>query len=266
MFATPRWIASHLFALTLVVAFVIAGLWQLERLEDRQDRNDAVLSRMGEVTGLDEVVALEAVGTEPSELEFRRIQIEGRYEPDRQVLIANRSREGISGFWMWTVFSVDSGFGEDREILVNRGFVDRGIVLGTQGSPPIEFTQPTAGELIIEGFLRVGDLEARISEDGSQITRPDAQLAVDLLGVETALAPTLYLQVDAQEPVRFESSPIPLPLPDLGEGPHRSYAFQWFTFATIGVIGYLTLLVRIRRGDQQRGDVPFDEALDAPVR
>jgi surfeit locus 1 family protein len=43
------------------------------------------------------------------------------------------------------------------------------------------------------------------------------------------------------------SPPLPEPLPSLSEGNHLSYAVQWFSFATIGVIGLLILLLRGRK-------------------
>jgi len=260
MFFTPRWLASHLFALTLIVAFVAAGLWQIERLGQRVEQNEQVLERIGEVTSFAEIRALDRSG-DGDELEFRRIQIPGRFDTGREVFIANRAREGVSGFWLWTVFEIDGG----PEIIVNRGFVERGSVLGTTGSPNIGRAAPTSGPVIIEGLLRAGDLDARLSEDRTQLTRPDTELAAEVLGVTAEVDPTIYLQLEAQEPLRLEMFPIPLPPPDLGEGPHRSYAFQWFTFATIGVIGYGALLRRIKRGDQERGDVPLDAAYDSPV-
>ena len=256
MFLTPRWFASHLFVVLLVGAFIVAGLWQIERLGQRQGVNDLVTERLDEVVTLQDAVARS--GSVADDLNFRRVQLTGSYDNDREVLIANRSREGVSGFWMWTVFEGDDG----TELIVNRGFIDRATVLELP-SPTV--TSRIGGEstdLIIEGLLRIGDLDARLSEDETQLTRPDAGTAKALLGVDSSLPTEIYLQLEAQEPIRRSEVPIELPLPDLSDGPHRSYAFQWFTFATIGVVGYVLLLVRISRGDQRRGDVPLDESFD----
>lgn len=257
MFFTPRWIASHVFVALLIVAFVAAGVWQINRLGQRQATNERVTARLGTVVTLDDAVA----GTTGSadELDFRRVQVTGQFDNSREVLIANRSREGVAGFWMWTVFVQDGG----EEIVVNRGFVDRATILELP-SPTV--TARIGGEstdLVLQGLLRLGDLDARLSEDGTQLTRPDAEQAKELLGVDSALPGDIYLQLEAQEPARRSELPIELPLPDLSEGPHRSYAFQWFTFATIGVIGYGLTLRRIARGDQARGDVPIDEPLES---
>jgi surfeit locus 1 family protein len=38
-----------------------------------------------------------------------------------------------------------------------------------------------------------------------------------------------------------------VPLPPLGNGPHLSYAVQWFSFAAIGLIGLVVVFLRRRR-------------------
>lgn len=256
MFLTPRWLASHLLVVVLVTAFIAAGFWQVQRLGQRQEVNQLVMERLDVVVTLDD--ALSSASNDGGELEFRRVQVTGQYDVNREVLIANRSREGVSGFWLWTVFDTDGG----DEIIVNRGFVDRANIVQLP-NPTVSAQIGAEGvDLTLQGLLRVGDLEARLSEDGTQLTRPDAVQARQLLGATSAVPAEVYLQLEAQDPSRVGDLPIPVPLPDLSEGPHRSYAFQWFTFATIGVIGYGVLLRRIVRGDQRRGDVPLDESID----
>ena len=44
--------------------------------------------------------------------------------------------------------------------------------------------------------------------------------------------------------------PIPVPPPNLNDGPHLSYAFQWFFFTTGTIIAY-ALILRHRRRDAQ---------------
>jgi len=257
MFLTPRWLLSHLFVVVLVAAFVAAGLWQVERLGQRQDTNERVTDRLDTVVTLQDAVATS--GLIADELDFRRVQITGNYDNDREVLIANRSREGVSGFWMWTVFVTDDG----NEVVVNRGFIDRATVLELEDPGIFSQALGESSDLTLQGFLRLGDLDARLSEDQTQLTRPDATVAKELLGVQSSLPDEIYLQLEAQDPERLSGLPIRVPLPDLSDGPHRSYAFQWFTFATIGIVGYGLLLRRISRGDQRSGDVPLDESVDA---
>jgi surfeit locus 1 family protein len=62
-----------------------------------------------------------------------------------------------------------------------------------------------------------------------------AQLPYDLVPLE------LWLQ--DQRPPQPGRLPTSAPLPDLKESPpHLSYAVQWFTFATIALVGYGVLI------------------------
>jgi surfeit locus 1 family protein len=45
-------------------------------------------------------------------------------------------------------------------------------------------------------------------------------------------------------------TPVRVPLPALDNGPHLSYAVQWFSFAAIGVIGLIVMFVRQRRASR----------------
>jgi cytochrome oxidase assembly protein ShyY1 len=51
------------------------------------------------------------------------------------------------------------------------------------------------------------------------------------------------VQLQRQEPPQPGELPALVPPPDLSEGPHLSYAIQWFTFAAVALVG-TALLVR----------------------
>ena len=42
--------------------------------------------------------------------------------------------------------------------------------------------------------------------------------------------------------------PSPLGLPDLSEGPHLGYTFQWFSLCAVGLIGWTAIVVTAVRG------------------
>jgi len=58
------------------------------------------------------------------------------------------------------------------------------------------------------------------------------------------LLPWVLRRTEADGPVPPRLRPIPLPVID--NGPHLSYAIQWFAFATIAVVGSVLLFVRER--------------------
>ena len=57
----------------------------------------------------------------------------------------------------------------------------------------------------------------------------------------------VYVLLQSQAPA--QASPEIVAPPGFDDGPHLSYAVQWFSFATIAVVGCVVLLVRDRRGN-----------------
>ena len=68
----PKWILSHIFVLTMVVVMINLGLWQINRLHEKRDRNADVTARtdqpVAEVADLAEPGDFDGATT----LEFRR--------------------------------------------------------------------------------------------------------------------------------------------------------------------------------------------------
>lgn len=249
----PWWIVSHLFVLALVVAMVSAGFWQLRRLDDRRERNDVVAARS--VLAPVAVEGLVAPGDHDAveELEYRRVTATGEYVTDREVLIRSRSLNGAPGSWVFTPLQLDDG----TAVAVNRGWIPNA---GELTAVPEEVGAPT-GRVEVEGLVRRTEARGRFgaqdAADGvltelarADVDRIDQQVDADLL--------PLYVQLLEQDPaVDPATGPQPVPVPPPDEGPHLSYAVQWFIFTTVAVVGYpLILRRRAREG-------PVEEPLDA---
>jgi len=66
--------------------------------------------------------------------------------------------------------------------------------------------------------------------------------------------PLLPVQLQALPARNDPTYPVRLDAPVLDEGPHFSYAVQWFSFAVIAVVGWLAMI--LRRGDSRRTQQP----------
>jgi surfeit locus 1 family protein len=84
----------------------------------------------------------------------------------------------------------------------------------------------------------------------------------------TDLYPMWLQLADTEPPVEGEL-PVLLPEPEQDEGPHLSYAVQWFLFATVGAVGWPLLLRRTAAEDRTRadraGDPPAPAGDDRPL-
>lgn len=262
----PRWLVTHVVAALLAVLLVNLGLWQLRRLDQRQDLNRRLDERAAAATvdiGTDPWPA-GAEGPDAAQLEFRTATASGRYRADEEVLVRSRSLDGAPGAWVLTPLVLDDG----RALVVNRGWIPAS---GPPTLPP--GAEAPSGRVEVEGLLMAsqirGSFGPRDPAEGRLPTLARADLARLGAQVDEPLHP-FYLQLRTQAPPGNEL-PVLLPPPERGEGPHLGYAFQWFTFALLGVGAYLLLLRRTARGIQRAPaptrttDQQLDQEESSPV-
>lgn len=226
------------FALLLgaVVAAVCVrlGIWQLERLAARRAVNDAVASRWRA-----EPVSLSELPPDTGAARYRRVRLDGTFDFDNELVLIGRSRRGSPGVHLVTPLKLD---GSERAVLVNRGWVyspDAAAVDLARWTEPARTTLVGYAQTFPDG----GTGPARGS-GANTWRRLDA--AAIAKAIPYPIAPIYVVALDdprtatagAGTPGSAAAArPARLPVPELGEGSHRSYAFQWFSFAAIALVG-----------------------------
>ncbi|WP_334143751.1 SURF1 family cytochrome oxidase biogenesis protein [Rhabdothermincola sp.] len=244
----PWWIVSHLFAAGMVVLMVNLGFWQLRRLDERRTHNALIESRqelppapLGELLPAGPASQPEEV----AEVAYRMVVLRGRYALDEQVLVRNRTSEGLPGYWVVTPLVLDDG----TAVAVNRGWVP---FASTDPEGPWPQYDPPATSVTVTGMVQEPQVRAG-GLVGGPVDAPEGRLwtlsRVDVGRLAQQVAQPmwpLYVNLASQEPAQGEL-PQPVPPPDLSEGPHLGYAGQWFVFAGLTVIVYPLLLRRVAR-------------------
>lgn len=236
----PKWTAFHLLVFGTIALMIWLAFWQLDRLDQRRAFNDLVTEQIDQPPApLDQLLA--EAGGDPESIEWRQTIVTGQYLPD-QIVWFNRSQEGIAGDNVLTALVT----AEDTTVVVNRGFVTLGAEL--PAAPTVE-TELLARVRIPQERQR-GELTDQ-SEVGAAVTevrRIDlGQLSAQLPG---EVAPVYLDLIDAIPPVGPDD-PIPVPAPTLDEGPHLSYAVQWFIFAFCVLAGWVLAVRRSIRSRQR---------------
>lgn len=242
----PAWILSHVLVVLLIVALVSLGFWQLRRHDQRADRNALVEAR-AELPAVDVDTALGTVA-DPEDLRYRPITASGNFVRDANLLIDNRSADGLPGAWVMTPLRLDDG----SLLAVSRGFL---AFSGGELVPP----PPPEGTVEVRGTALPWENGCGVRTDDGQVV---GAACVDRSAMEQvvggAVLPVALQQV-ASSATEDELGSVPLP--ELDAGPHRSYAVQWFIFATIGAVGYPLILRRVAR-DRARSHPVVDAADD----
>ena len=237
----PRWLALTAVVLLAVAVMGRLSLWQWDRLDGRRTANASIEARADEpVVPFGELVPPGATAEEVADAAFRPVTVTGAYQPDRQVLVANRTYDGMAGWWVVTPLRTDDGV----EVAVNRGWVPREV---EPEGPWDDFAPPT-GVVTVTGLLQESQSrEGGPVDDPATLPRLNLDLLADRVGEPVA---PLWVQLEAQEPAQATALPFTLPPPETDEGPHLSYAVQWILFALLTVTTYVVLVVRAaRRGD-----------------
>lgn len=243
MLVARRWIVMTAVVAAAVVVMVMLGFWQLRRLHSVREDNARVRERLAQpVAPLSSVLG---PGTDASSAVYRRVRVTGRYDRVSEILLRNRSLDGESGSHFLTPLRQPDGLA----IIVDRGWVP----LGIGGSAEEATRPPVLVTVTVDGVLfpseRKGVFGPAIPPTGRLTTIPRIDVARIARQLEYPIEP-LYLRLASQNPPQPGRLPVPPGLPDLSEGPHLSYAIQWFLFATVAVCVYAALLlksVRARR-------------------
>jgi cytochrome oxidase assembly protein ShyY1 len=229
--ASSRRVAVVVLAVAVAATCVGLGLWQLRRLEERRTLNARILDRRAAAP-----ITIEGTSSGATAEPYRSAVAEGMYDVGHEVLLYGRSLDGEAGHHVVTPLVLADG----SAILVDRGWVPFAMQ-----TAPVREAAPPADEVEVSGSL--------VPDEGDGSTAPDADgiiRGLDVVGIASTFPYDVFplpLRLAEQAPPQAGSLPRPVPAPELSEGPHLSYAIQWFSFAAVTVAGAAILLRRDRR-------------------
>ena len=215
-------------AIGIIAALVCIrlGFWQLARLSERKEFNTQLRAR-AETQPID----LGRLPADTGTAHFTRVHVEGTYDFDHEIRITNRSRNGSPGI---NIITPLRRAGNDTAVLINRGWVyaPDGMSVDLK-----KWREPQ--QLSAQGYIEnygTGKGNAKLSR------HPDAYRWMDRPTVSRAfpypVAP-YYVVLIGDSGKTPQNVPPRVEVPPLDEGPHKSYAIQWFSFAAISIFGMI---------------------------
>ena len=218
-------------AVVLTLGFLRLGFWQLGRLHDRRALNAELASR-----AVAAPISPSELPTDTAAAHYRKVSIDGTYDYTNEIILTLRSRDGSPGVNIVTPVHLAR---IDTALLVVRGWVY------SADGMTIDRERWREGP----GALGAGFVETYPpSRPGYNLspTHPNAYRWLDRRELETRFKYPLkpyYVVLTSPPSASITSAPPRLSVPPIDEGPHQSYAIQWFSFAAISIIG-TTLFVR----------------------
>ncbi len=242
--STTSMVVLGVFIVAACAVCVRLGIWQLDRLAQRRAYNAQVAARLDQ-------------GTEPLRDAFARDTADARWRHvvgtgvalyDQEVVLSARTFSGSPGVWLVTPLSLE---GTDTLVALVRGWVY------SANGRTINFANWRESDTIaVDGRLDEFQRPSRGAPRSPTDARAFRWLERDTLAAEwgAPVAPMLvyqfgdtiggYEQTGGVTPARF-------PVPTMDEGPHKSYAFQWFSFSIVFLVGYVAVVVSSRRKAQR---------------
>ncbi len=211
----------------MAALFVRLGVWQVRRLEQRRARNALVIARLGEPA-----VTLAALPRDTSLARYRTVRVAGTFDFDHEIVFINRIREGAPGVQLLTPLRVP---GRDTGVLVDRGWV---YAPDAETVDRAAWREPAAVDAVgyVQELPPPGRGNAALPPPGQrdQLRWIDPAAVAAVTGYPVA---PFYVVLGGDTALHAPHVPARLPPPPLDEGPHQSYAIQWFAFALIALGG-----------------------------
>ncbi len=229
-----KWILFSVLIIAAAAVCVRLGIWQLDRLKQRRAFN-------AQVNAVRAMPALELPADAPPEdlesMQYRPAVVTGTYDFLHEVAIRNQYYNSQYGYRLLTPLFMKNG---------DAVLVDRGWIPGQGNDNPSAWRKYDApGQVTVNGIILLSQT-ATVFGAAVDPTLTPGQKGLDQwfyvnVGRIAQQMPYTILPIYIQQnpdPNRTDP-PIPFQEPvDLSDGPHLSYAIQWFSFAAIMLVGY----------------------------
>jgi len=213
-----RDVIAAVLALAVAALCVRLGIWQLARLDVRRARNAEILAARHQPP-----LELRGRDVTADEARDRRIHARGIYDWTHERVWPGRTWEGAPGVALLTPLRLPDG----SVVFVDRGFAPSADARHVEHTA---WREPDTASVVGLGLAAPrGPGDVNPAALGDSLPYPALPFVVQLLPADVpAVRPT---------PLRWRA-------PTPNDGPHLSYAIQWFSFAVIVLVGTVLLLRR----------------------
>lgn len=238
-----RWLLATILVVIGVAVNIRLGIWQLDRLEQRRAFNSRVFAQIDQPV-LD--LADGSFDQDLASMEYRQVAVTGVYDLEHEVALRNQAFGSRPGVHLLTPLLIT---GSDRVVLVNRGWVP---IENGDFESWAEYPEP--GQVTVQGIIRASEDKPDYGRRSDPIPAAGdeplkAWYFANVAGIAQQV-PYSLLPVYIQQAPDQGWTELPYrtqPELELTEGPHQSYAIQWFTFAAILGLGYPFFIRRQER-------------------
>ena len=195
---------------------IALGVWQIQRGDEKTRLEAQFLASQGQLpTTHADIASLPA---------FTRVRLEGRYDPDRYLLLDNQTRDGRVGYAVLSLFNTDDG----RAYLINRGWVPS----GSDRSAWPRVATPDGRVSVTGSIWRDAGLSWAGRDENWNGSWPARiqRIDVEQFGERIAALVPVEIRLEPGTTGALETRYV---APVFGPEKHYGYAVQWFLLAAV---------------------------------
>ncbi|MBX3311413.1 MAG: SURF1 family protein [Microbacteriaceae bacterium] len=232
----PRWIGLAVLLAMIAVGCVAFGIWQFDRraeaaqkIELLEANWDAPAKSWDAFFTVPETGESNATQEWYDQYRWQSVTLQGQFDYESAVTVRNRFQFGEMGKIWLVPFTSNEGI-----VWVDRGWLypDDAIPYNGPGQNVTVVIRATPIEPKIPGR---DDIPASGTEPASL-----ASIHTEALSEVPDAINSMYFELVSENPAAATGTA--LAKPELDEGPHLSYALQWFVFALMAIFGYFWLV------------------------
>lgn len=237
---SPKWAQYLFFTIFFSSCSYLLGNWQYERHVKRVEEINIINKNFYQkVTNFSDIKNY--FDDLPKHKQWTHFTVTGRYIADDQKIVRNRTKDGIVGFEVITPFKVKD---DSCIIIVNRGWLTSGMK--KYGYPDL-IPKPYYGDITITGWIKDG--ETKISKKA-----PEGQISAINLSEYQKMLPykigqSAYAILDC-EYIGMKNKEVNDNIlkklnnrPNVDYKSHLSYAWQWYSFSVLSIIGFIYCII-----------------------
>jgi surfeit locus 1 family protein len=213
-------------AIAMIALTLSLGNWQLHRAQYKRD-----LQARFDRVGSEPAIHLPGSKVNGEDLQFRRVELQGRFDPNHEIYLDNRVHDGVPGYHILEPMQIG---GSGMYVLVNRGWIAAGP--NRADLPVVKTPEGTVG---VEGIAMIPTKRyLELSSDTVQGKLWENLNMEKYAGtVPYSLQPIMILQLNDTGDGLIRK----WDRPDTGINMHLGYAFQWFALAVAILVTYIVV-------------------------
>lgn len=256
-----RWFGYFVMLLIFSIACVLLGNWQFDRRAEARAEIDRLDANYGSVAAplREELPTLDAF--DEAAQKWRTVWVSGEYIGDPFLARNRPGPEGVGSDLIQALRTTDG-----RVFFIDRGWVP--VDGGSADSGEVglsDLPQAPEGQVRVEARLRASEpvVSGRTSS-GITVASIEVPELAELTGTTDEAYSAAYGMLVSEDPAG-EHGVLPRE-PERDEGPHLSYALQWYVFIIIAGIGVIVAARREYRSLNAESQVVQDQDRRAAAR